>query len=130
MLTAQSALQSSPESSDDSKSSGSAELNELNNNDTSKWNAADLDFFDPFYDDKFANIDDAMKHINKNTYFRDVHLFIERARNVIIIKNAELVRENLWICLRKTALALWIDETSIAEKRLARYFIVDDQLNE
>ena len=35
-----------------------------------------------------------MKHINKDIYFRDVHLFIERARNVITIKNVELIREN------------------------------------
>jgi hypothetical protein len=36
-----------------------------------------------------------MKHIFKNTYFRDVYLFIERVKNVVTIKNVKLIRKNL-----------------------------------
>ena len=36
-----------------------------------------------------------IKHIEKETYFRDVYLFVERIRNLILIKNIEMIRENL-----------------------------------
>ena len=36
-----------------------------------------------------------MKNRRTDTYFRNAHLFIKRAKDVIIIKNAELIRENL-----------------------------------
>ena len=130
MLIVQSAFQSSFESSNDSKSSNSTELNDFNNNDTFKWNAADFDFFDFFYDEKSADIENVMKHIHKNTYFQNVHFFIERARNVITTKNADLIRKNLWTCFRDTVFTWWIDETSTVEKRFVRHFTADDQLNE
>ena len=128
MLVAQSASQNLSEFSNDSESSSSIELNELNNNDTSRWNVANLNFFDFFYDDKSIDIDDVMKHINKNTYFRDVHLFIERARNVITIKNVDLIRENLWTCFRNTIFVWWIDEILIVKKCFIRHSVNDDQL--
>ena len=36
-----------------------------------------------------------MKHINKDTYFRNVHFFIERARKIITAKDVKLIYENL-----------------------------------
>ena len=36
-----------------------------------------------------------MKYINKNIYFRDIYFFIKRVKNIILIKNIELIRENL-----------------------------------
>ena len=95
ILVVQSIFQSSSKSSNNFELFDLIELNEFNNNDTSRWNAANFDFFDFFYNGKSANIDNVIKHINKNIYFRDVRFFIERARDVITIKNVELIRENL-----------------------------------
>ncbi len=47
------------------------------------------------YNDKFMHIDDLLKHSDKKTYFQDVHLFIERVKNILHIKDANLVRINL-----------------------------------
>lgn len=56
-----------------------------------EWNAFDLDFFDSHYDDKLINIEQTMKHVEKNTYFRDIRLFIERTKNMTIIQNEQYV---------------------------------------
>ena len=47
------------------------------------------------YDDKFVKNETAIEHIEKETYFRDVHLFVERTRDIAMIKNVEMIRENL-----------------------------------
>ena len=39
----------------------------------------------------------SMKYISKETYFRDMHLFLKHARDVAGIKGDKLVRTNLWI---------------------------------
>ena len=98
----------------------------------SRWNLANLDFFDLMYDDKFVSTEETMKHIEKNTYFRDVHFFIERVKNLVTIKDIELIRENLWTCLRDTALAWWTDELSENEKRMTKltFDAIDDRLEE
>ena len=56
------------------------------------------------YDDKFSLIDNSIEHANKNTYFRDVHLFTERIKNMIVMKETKLTRQNLYICLREFVL--------------------------
>ena len=43
---------------------------------------------------------------DKNVYYRNVHLFCERIRNLTVIKNEELIRANLSICLFDYAL-IW-----------------------
>ena len=48
----------------------------------SRWNAANLEFFDSLYDEKFSAIENAIEHSEKNIYFRDVHIFIERIKNI------------------------------------------------
>ncbi|KAL8798875.1 MAG: hypothetical protein Q9200_007677 [Gallowayella weberi] len=55
-----------------------------------------------------------------DTIFRDVHLFIERAKELVDLKGADMVRENLWLSLRGTALEWWTGEMSETEKRLAK----------
>ena len=69
-----------------------------------RWNAADIDFFDSLYDDKFASIDNVIEHSKKDIYFRNVHVFIERIKDMSQIKSEAIVRNNLYTCLRKTAL--------------------------
>jgi hypothetical protein len=65
-----------------------------------RWVAADLGFFDPGYDGKTLATAELMQHADKDTFFRDVHLFIDRAKDIVVIKGAETVRNNLYTCLR------------------------------
>ena len=47
------------------------------------------------YEDKsIASGASPMEHTPKETYFRDVHLFIEHARDVASVKSDDLVRIN------------------------------------
>ena len=47
------------------------------------------------YNDKFVRNETALEHIEKETYFYNVYLFVERARDIAAIKNIEMIRENL-----------------------------------
>ena len=89
--------------------------------DRNKWNAGDVGFYDPNYEGKSVGTASPIEHTGKETYFRDVHLFIERARELTAVKGGEMVRNNLWTCLRGTALEWWTAEVSDAEKRLSKY---------
>ena len=92
-----------------------------------RWNPGELGFFDPNYDGKSVSTGSAIEHAGKETYFRDVHLFIDRAKDIAAIKEAKTVRENLWMSLRGTALEWWTAEMSPAEKRLT---ILGDSVDE
>ncbi len=97
------------------------------NNHCNRWNSTEVKFFDSMYNDKFMHTDDSLKHSGKKTYFRDVHLFIECIKNILHIKDANLVRTNLWICLQDTAMKWYIKELIDDEKRLIKY---EDDVNE
>lgn len=58
------------------------------------------------YERKSAIIGNAIEHAGKDNYFRDVHLFIGRVEDMATIKSAELVRTNLFACLRSFAI-IW-----------------------
>ena len=85
-----------------------------------RWNSRDLGFFDPNYDNKSVNTESPIEHTNKEIYFRDVHLFVKRARDLVITKG-NMIRENLWMSLRDTALEWWTAELSPVEKRITRF---------
>ena len=86
-----------------------------------RWNLLEIDFFDSMYNDKSVRTSEVMKHAKKNTYFRDVHLFIERVKNIAIIQDGQHVRDNLFTCLREFALQWYISKISIEVKQLMRY---------
>ncbi len=50
-----------------------------------RWNAADLGFFDPSYEGKTLATAEPMQHSGKDTFFRDIHLFIDRAKDIAVI---------------------------------------------
>lgn len=87
---------------------------------TSRWNANELGFFDPHYDDKTVHSGAPIEHAGKDTYFRDIHLFLDRAKQFVPSKG-EIVRENLWLSLRGTALSWWTSELSDIERRIVTY---------
>lgn len=83
--------------------------------------ATDVGFFDPFYDGKSSDTGAGMEHAGKDTYFRDVTMFIDRIKDVARVKGAELLRNNLQICLRGEALEWYTCQLTDNEKRLLTY---------
>ena len=43
------------------------------------------------YDDKFVVINDFIKHVDKNIYFRNINDFIDRVKNIIDVKKTNFV---------------------------------------
>ena len=70
------------------------------------------------YNEKFSTNDDSLKYADKNIYFRDVYLFVKRIQNIVWIKNFEIIRNNLYICLRDTIIKWYIDVFTKNQKRL------------
>ena len=70
---------------------------------TERFIPQDVSFFDPFYDGKSINTGSAMEHAGKDTYFRDVHVFIDKIIDVSRTKS-DVVRQNLQLCLRGSVL--------------------------
>ena len=92
-----------------------------------KWNAFELRFFDSLYDEKSAVIGNVIENFDKNTYFRDIHIFIERIKNIAQIKNDTIVRNNLYICLRETVLTWYISNLKENQKKLIK---LSNKMNE
>ena len=55
---------------------------------------ADLGFFDLFFNGKSIDFIPAIKYAGKDTYFRDIFIFINRIYNIARIKGAKEVRDN------------------------------------
>lgn len=85
------------------------------------WNAAELGFFDPNYNNISANISSDGEHLVRGTYFRDVHTFIQRAKDLMNTKGEQMVRDNLSSCLRGIALEWYTEELSPDIKSFIRY---------
>jgi hypothetical protein len=77
------------------------------NNSKIAFKSEELEFFDPELSEEYNTGD--LIHLNKNTIYRNVHLFIERIRNVVRIKTPIIVQIHLSIYLRKTVLNWYID---------------------
>ena len=85
-----------------------------------RWNPQDIGFFDPYYEDKSVTAGGAVSHSGKDTYFRDVHMFVDRVKDMATVKDPKLLRENLWTCLRGRALHWWQSVISEDQKRLVK----------
>ena len=68
-----------------------------NNDENSFWRLENLDFLDIKLS-TFFEFDSIIRN-DKNVYYRNVHLFCERIRDLIAIKSEKLIRINLNICL-------------------------------
>ncbi len=86
-----------------------------------RWITFDIKFFDLMYDNKFTFTEEFIEHVEKDIYFRNVHLFLKRVKNVIRVKNVNQVRENLFICLRKLTLQWYTFELFENIKNLLKY---------
>lgn len=83
-------------------------------NGDSRWNAADLGFFDPHLDKSYG--EGEVVTVGKDTYYRSPILFVERIRDLATVKGAALVRSNLNTALRGSALAWYTAELSNLER--------------
>ena len=115
------------ESFDSFDSSKSSNQNDNIDNNI-KWNFADFDFFDFYYDDKsLASETNFIVNIDKDTYFRDVHLFIVRTKKITFTRDEQLVKNNLWLNLKNIALKWWTDELSDVERRMIRMIMIEQE---
>ena len=99
--------------------------NDDNNN--NQFQSKHFDFFDSFHDDKSVIIDAIMKSTNENIVFRDVHLFMIKARNFAVTKNEDIVRRNLFQCLKNDALN-WYTSLLIDMKK--NFLLLNHDLNQ
>ncbi len=56
------------------------------------------------YENKFVVTEEFIEHAEKDIYFRNVHLFLKRVKDVTKVKNAAQIEENLFTCLRELTL--------------------------
>ncbi len=85
-----------------------------------RWVIANLKFFDSAYDDKVLTTADSMQHIDKNTYFKNVHLFIDRIKDIVVIKDVDTMRNNLYSCLRDIVMIWYCDEEKMQSHEMIR----------
>ena len=98
----------------------------IDNNDD-RFNSKKLNFFNFFLNNKFDFIDSSMKHINDDTMFRDVYLFITRVKNFVVVHETKMIRKNLFRCLQNDVIDWYFFRLSFVEKRI---FIFNEKLNE
>ena len=53
----------------------------------------DVGFFNPHYDGKSSDTASGTEHAGKDTYFRNIHAFIDRINDVSRVKGAELIQK-------------------------------------
>lgn len=80
----------------------------------SSWNPQELGYFDPLLDKAFGDGD--VISAGKDTYFRNVHLFIDRIEDVAATKGTSIVRTNVNLSLRGSALKWYTAELSNLER--------------
>ena len=93
----------SSEFTDSSKSQEDVE-NSLIDSEMIKWNSKDVEYFDSNYESKSSDTEELVVHSEKNTYYRDVHIFVKWIKKMTVILESNVVRNNLSTCLRKTTL--------------------------
>ncbi len=65
--------------------------------------------------------DEFIKHAEKDIYFRNVHFFLKRVKDVARVKNVTQIRKNLFTCLHNLVLQWNIFELSKKIKNLLRF---------
>ena len=113
--------------SSNSQSTSTSVVFDDNDNDDNRWNVDEIEFFDFMYDGKSAVTDNFIEHVDKNIYFRNVNDFIDRVKNMIDVKEADMIRQNLYICFREIALTWYIIILIENQKRLIK---LDENVDE
>ncbi len=91
-----------------------------------RWNSSDIDFFDSHLEKKSFFIEKAIFHVKKNIYYRNVHVFGKKIKEMIIVLDFEIIRKNLLSCLRDIVLIWHIFELFDVSRRILFY---DESVN-
>ena len=110
-----------------SQNTSTSAVSDGNGNGGNRWNVDEIEFFDFMYDGKSAVTDNPIEHADKNTYFRNVNDFIDRVKNMIDVKKANMIRQNLYICFREIALVWYTIIFIENQKRLIK---LDENVDE
>lgn len=68
---------------------------------SSKWNLADLGYFDPHLDKSYSK--NNIIAINKETWIRSVYLFMAQIKDLVLLKGGQTIQNNLNTALRGAA---------------------------
>ena len=93
-------------------------------NSTSQWKSKKLNFFDSFLL-TFFDVDFMIKN-DKNFYYRNVHFFCEKIKNLIITKKQKIVRVNFNICFRNFVFIWYIATFNRLKRFDLRNFFFDE----
>ena len=77
---------------------------------TERWNQANLGYFDPYLDK--ANGEGEVVLVDKDVYYRNVVLFVQRFQSLVTFKGAALVKANVATLLQGSALEWYTSELS------------------
>lgn len=80
-----------------------------------------MGFFDPNFEGKSVQTGAEIEHTARDTYFCDVHTFIQRVKDLIPSKGEQLIRDNLYTCFRGIALQWFTSELATDSKILVKY---------
>ena len=94
----------SSKSLDVDDSSKSIDENDNDDNDD-QWNSIDLKFYDSHYNDKSIDNDTLfIKHVDKNNYFRNIYLFVNKIKRTTKTKKKQIIRDNFLFSFHDTIL--------------------------
>ena len=68
--------------------------NDRNPNRNGRQNPINFNFFDPIYNGKSINTGLLIKYTGKDIYFRNIYLFIDRIKEIAVIKSNKAIRTN------------------------------------
>lgn len=93
---------------------------------SSKWNLADLDYFDPHLDKSYS--EDNIIVINKETWIRSVYLFVTQIKDLVLLKGGQTIQNNLNTALRGAAQIWYVVKLSKLECSIL-YMDISNQIN-
>ena len=92
----------------------------LENREFKKWNFEKIDYFDSKYDDSDNHNSSLLVNFEKNFYYRDVYVFVDRLKNLASLREFEKLRIVISQCLRDSTLIWHSSKLSNQKKILFR----------
>ena len=92
-----------------------------------QWRPEDIGYFDPKLPDSYGT--GPMVRDGKDIWYRNVHLFIERIKDLVNTKGEDTVRTNLNTCLRGHAMMWYTSELTELERSALRTMPVAEWIN-
>lgn len=100
---------SSPSSPNSNAFSKILPLTNLQSKATDRWNQLNLCYFNLYLDTKVHGIGKVIL-VTENVYYKNIMLFMQHIWNLVTFKGAALVKTNIFILLKKSAIKWYISE--------------------